>query len=109
KTEYSTAVDHYRACVTSAGYQVTPAVLSPVDGLTMQFEAKLSGDPTVYNQAVDDCNHRHLSHIEPAYFERHTQVMNTRLRSATAACLAGKHAVVTGKEKKHTGTHRHRR
>ncbi len=96
--EYQKAIGDFVACIKAAGYDASTPVLSPIDGLTMLFDLKASGDMNVYNTKMETCNQTHLSHIEPAYVEQRRQVMDTRLRDATARCMTDKGIKLTGRE-----------
>ena len=41
-------------------------------------------------QKLEECNLKHVSHVEPAYVEAHEQTMEPSLQAATATCLRGK-------------------
>jgi hypothetical protein len=99
KEEYTAAVKAFRGCITAAGYRVSEPMISPVDGLTLLYDLLPSGDPKVWNKAIEACNLRHISHIEPAYVEGHTQMMAVRLRAATANCLTRQGIALKGGEK----------
>jgi hypothetical protein len=97
-SEYRTAVDGFVSCMRDAGYSVTDPVLSPIDGLTLLYDLDFSGDPDVWNVKVEECNLGNVSHIEPSYVEQREQVMDPKLRSATAQCLTRKGIEPTGHE-----------
>jgi hypothetical protein len=97
--EYRTAVDRFISCVRAAGYPVSAPVLSPIDGLSLLYDITPSGEPQKYNDAVQRCNLEHLSLVEPTYVEARTQVMDTKLRPAVAACLRAKGVRVSGTER----------
>lgn len=97
--EYRTAMGRFVSCVRKAGYPVTEPVISPADNLTLLYTITPSGDPATYNDAVQDCNLAHLSMVEPTFVEARPQVMGEPLRRAVAACLRGRGARPTGKER----------
>lgn len=96
--EYHTAVDSFITCMRTAGFTVTKPVLSPIDGLTLLYDIVPSGEPAVWNETLESCNQRHLSHIEPAYVESAPHVMQPLLRKAVAKCLARQGVSTKGSE-----------
>ncbi|MET9973339.1 hypothetical protein ABZZ80_47770, partial [Streptomyces sp. NPDC006356] len=97
--EYRTAVDRFTSCVKEAGYPVSDPVRSPVDSVTLIYDITPSGEPEVYNEAVQRCNLSHLSLIEPTFVEAQRQVMDKKLRPAVADCLRDRGAALTGEER----------
>ncbi|MBO7938186.1 hypothetical protein JTP77_020040 [Streptomyces sp. S9] len=97
--EYRTAVNRFVSCVRDAGYPVGDPVRSPADNLTLIYDITPSGDPATYNEAVQRCNLAHLSMVEPAFVEAHTQVMDRPLRAAVSACVQRQGVHVTTRER----------
>lgn len=100
--EYHMAVDRFVTCVRDAGYEVSEPVLSPIDGLSLLYDIVPSGEPRIYNDAVQSCNLSHISLTEPAFVESQSQVMNETLRQAVVECLRGQGITVTGEERNAT-------
>ncbi|MFE9935951.1 hypothetical protein [Streptomyces hirsutus] len=98
-TEYRTAMDRFISCVQDAGYPVSDPVRSPVDGVTLLYDIEPSGEPEVYNEAVQRCNLSHLSMVEPTFVEAQRQVMDKKLRPAVADCLRHQGVALTGRER----------
>ncbi|MER5227208.1 hypothetical protein [Streptomyces flaveus] len=96
--EYRTAVARFISCVRDAGYTVDDPVRSPLDNLTLIYDITPSGDPDVYNQAVQNCNLSHLTMIEPKFVEAHPQVMDKPLRTAVSTCLRRQGISLTRRE-----------
>jgi hypothetical protein len=101
-TEYHLAVDRFITCVRDAGYEVSRPVLSPIDGLSLLYDIAPSGEPKIYNDAVQTCNLSHLSLTEPAFVESQSQVMNETLRQAVVECLRSQGSPATGEERNAT-------
>ncbi|MEV6331596.1 hypothetical protein [Streptomyces sp. NPDC051909] len=97
--EYRTATGRFVACVRKAGYPVTEPVVSPADRLTLIYEITPSGDPTTYNNAVQDCNLAHLSMVAPTYVEARPQTMDAPLRTAVGDCLRRRGVRLTAGER----------
>jgi hypothetical protein len=97
--EYAHAVETFINCVRAAEYQVSEPVISPIDKLTLVYDLSLTGDPTRFNNTVQDCNIAHLAFIEPAYIEANVQTMDMRLRQAVADCLTSRGITITGLER----------
>ncbi len=102
KAEYHKAVGGFLTCLREAGYEVTEPVISPMDGLTLLYDIVPSGEPAAWNEKLESCNHRHLSHIEPAYVEAIEHVMDESLRQGVAQCLAKKGITAKGSERNAT-------
>lgn len=85
--EYHMVVDRFITCARDAGYEVSEPVLSPIDGLRLLYSIAPSGEPRIYNDAVQSCNLSHISLTEPAFVESQSQVMNETLRQAVVTCL----------------------
>lgn len=96
--EYRTAVAKFIGCMADAGYGATEPMLSPVDGLTLLFDFKPSGDIAAYNAKLELCNETQFTQIEPKYVEARTQVMDPALRKAATECLTKEGFEVTGTE-----------
>jgi hypothetical protein len=97
--EYRTAVEKFRSCMKDSGYTVTPPVLSPIDGLTLLYDAIPTGDVKTWNVKIEECNLTTVSHVEPGYVESHTQVMDEKVRRATIDCLVAKGIKTSGTER----------
>jgi len=100
--EYHMAVDRFITCVRDAGYEVSGPVLSPIDSLSLLYDILPSGEPRIYNDAVQTCNLSHISLTEPTFVESQSQVMNETLRRAVTECLRGQRVPVTDEERNAT-------
>lgn len=96
--EYRIAIDGFVSCMRNAGYAVTDPKLSPIDGLTLLYDLKPSGDPSAWNKKVEECDDASVSQIEPTYVESRDQVMAPALRTATANCLTDDGVRLSGTE-----------
>lgn len=99
QAEYHTAVERFISCMHDAGHGSTEPIVSPIDGLTLLYDIVPDGDPVAWNETIEACNARHLSHIEPAYVESQEHVMDVSLRQGTVDCLMRQGVTLSGHER----------
>lgn len=85
---YRRSVDLLRECVSSMGFTMSEAFLSPITGVTLEFVYHSNGlEGEEYDRALGDCEDRYWSFISGVYRGTAPQRMAEPLRVAVEDCL----------------------
>lgn len=99
ESEYADAVDRGRACMRSAGLEVTELMMNPVDGLMLTYAIEPNGqESSVANEASLTCQSEQIYFVEQQYLATHEPHMDPPLYAASVECLQNAGFDLTGAE-----------
>lgn len=85
--DYKLTFESFENCMTSRGYQLTPPVISPADGLRLISNITSTGKSDAELQRDRDECTGDLVEVEAMYTTTAEQVMDAELRSSLLSCI----------------------